>query len=76
MAIVLQSYLLAEWRVTPVCKSDKKTVNVQAGRVFTKHKIFGIFKNITLWKATKDINKNIKINKYSNIERNKFENEI
>ena len=48
-------------------------MDVQAGRIFTRHKVFGIFKNITLWKATKDINKNIKINKYSNIERNKFE---
>ena len=60
-AIVLQSYLLAEWRVIPVCTSDQKTMDVQAGRILTRHKIFGIFKNITLWKATKDIlNKNIK----------------
>ena len=37
--IVLLSYLLAERRVIPICISDKKnkqTINVQAGRVFTR----------------------------------------
>ena len=40
-AIVRQSYLVAEWRVTPVCTSDemnKQTIDVQAGRVYTRLK--------------------------------------
>ena len=42
-AIVLQNYLWAERRVTPVCTSDQKTkqtVGMQTGRVFTGHIFF------------------------------------